>query len=373
MIVVLLVLVGFALGLVLDPIGRLSPAGGADAGSIKRAASAGMLAGFAATGALAWFAVRRVRVLMTLEHAPRDGSVTRAAADRESAPTRSHASDVHDADLVRSRSAALGRELHDVAGQHLTGATLMLAAAERKSLRPAVVGDERDAVDPSDGQVAGLVTNALEQVETALDVVRHVSRRLEAISERPADVEDAEELIAAGAGLGAVLHAVAAQANHSFGGDIEVSAVVSEALSSQGGAGVASVAGIAREAMTNAVRHGRASRVRVVLRHAETGGVASCVLEVVDDGCGISEKTARGDADAGLGVRTMRARADRLGGRLELGSWTGHRGGLESETGGYVKLVWPRTESEQFAAGTVGSRAILSGGGSETTPRAGHP
>jgi signal transduction histidine kinase len=81
---------------------------------------------------------------------------------------------------------------------------------------------------------------------------------------------------------------------------------------------------IAREAIANAARHGRAQNVVVSLRRAERG----VALRVLDDGCGM----VHGDGDApeeGFGLTSMRERAGALGGYLRVGP--ARRGGTELE------------------------------------------
>jgi signal transduction histidine kinase len=69
---------------------------------------------------------------------------------------------------------------------------------------------------------------------------------------------------------------------------------------------------IAREAMVNAIKHGEASRISV-----ELGSLQSArLLRVTDDGCGIGRPVARSCDGSGVGLPTMRARAESLGGRL---------------------------------------------------------
>ena len=80
---------------------------------------------------------------------------------------------------------------------------------------------------------------------------------------------------------------------------------------------------IAREAIANAARHGRARNVIVSLRYGSTG----VALRVVDDGCGIG---ANGEATPeGFGLRSMRERATALGGQLSVRP--ARRGGTELE------------------------------------------
>ena len=81
---------------------------------------------------------------------------------------------------------------------------------------------------------------------------------------------------------------------------------------------------LAREAVGNAVRHGGASAVAVTLGRAADG--REVVLEVVDDGRGVPADlaaAASGETDwppgrGGLGLRSMRHRAELLGGTLAV-------------------------------------------------------
>ena len=68
---------------------------------------------------------------------------------------------------------------------------------------------------------------------------------------------------------------------------------------------------IAQEALTNAARHGRARTVRLALDRAED----DVVLAIEDDGHGIQLTRPNND---GMGLRTMRARAQRHGGTLAI-------------------------------------------------------
>jgi signal transduction histidine kinase len=84
------------------------------------------------------------------------------------------------------------------------------------------------------------------------------------------------------------------------------------------------VSRIAREAIANAARHGRARKVIVSLERTGRG----VELRVVDDGCGITED----DGDSireGFGLTSMRERAAALGGYLRVGP--ARRGGTELE------------------------------------------
>lgn len=68
---------------------------------------------------------------------------------------------------------------------------------------------------------------------------------------------------------------------------------------------------IVQEAITNVVRHARASTCRV--RLAVNEAARTLEMEVSDDGVGMPE-----DRKAGVGLSSMAERADELGGRLVM-------------------------------------------------------
>jgi signal transduction histidine kinase len=70
---------------------------------------------------------------------------------------------------------------------------------------------------------------------------------------------------------------------------------------------------IAQEAVSNAIRHGQAKRIRIIGRREGPHGV----MEVLDDGVGFA--ATAGAPTLGLGLRTMGYRAARLGAELKTG------------------------------------------------------
>ncbi len=68
---------------------------------------------------------------------------------------------------------------------------------------------------------------------------------------------------------------------------------------------------IASEALNNVARHAGAQQVRL----AVSAGEGSLTLRVADDGSGIPE-----DASAGVGLESMRRRAQALGGSFDVDS-----------------------------------------------------
>jgi len=69
------------------------------------------------------------------------------------------------------------------------------------------------------------------------------------------------------------------------------------------------------EAISNAIRHGSASRIRVEL--SAQGGLR---LTISDDGCGIDRAVPAEGPESGFGLTTMRERAEGLGGELRVSS-----------------------------------------------------
>jgi signal transduction histidine kinase len=73
---------------------------------------------------------------------------------------------------------------------------------------------------------------------------------------------------------------------------------------------------IAQEALSNVLRHSRASRVDV--RFGPRGRLRGLVLEVQDNGLGLGISTGVPPEQLGKGLRSMRARADVLHGELAV-------------------------------------------------------
>jgi signal transduction histidine kinase len=94
---------------------------------------------------------------------------------------------------------------------------------------------------------------------------------------------------------------------------------------------------IAQEALTNVARHAQARRCRVRLSIDGAGGVLE--LEVRDDGVGMQESRR-----AGVGLSSMRERAEELGGRCEVEP--------DSEGGTRVLARLPLPTSKKHADGT---------------------
>jgi signal transduction histidine kinase len=88
---------------------------------------------------------------------------------------------------------------------------------------------------------------------------------------------------------------------------------------------------IAQEAVNNAVRHGAADRVKIVL----AAGDEQIRLQIRDDGSGFEDDDV---TDAGMGVHIMNYRARIIGGTLDLNSALGE--------GTVITCTLPRTAYE---------------------------
>ncbi len=190
--------------------------------------------------------------------------------------------------ILETTRRTLARELHDQAGQMLTTLLLRLETLRRDL--------ENGALSPAQGAAA---------LETASEDLRRIQVEVRGLAKglRPPAL-DALGLIPAVEALGDE-YRQGGMAVHVF----------HDALPELSDDAALTLYRIIQEALTNAVRHGRASSVHIGLMGRE-GGVS---LSVEDDGRGF-------DADAGtegLGLTLMRERAARLGGTLRVESRPG--------------------------------------------------
>lgn len=94
--------------------------------------------------------------------------------------------------------------------------------------------------------------------------------------------------------------------------------VDSEAANRLSASQVAGLLQIAREALSNALRHSGATRIVAQLKQELDRSLI--VLEITDDGCGFDPSSS---PKPGLGLRNLQARARELGGRCEIRSASG--------------------------------------------------
>ena len=184
----------------------------------------------------------------------------------------------------------LARDLHDSATQSLYSARLHAEAA----LRLLASGDTATAAE--------YVREVKDAARDALAEMRLLIHEL-----RPPVLEEQ--------GLAAALR-LRLEAVEGRAGLVTELVVEPEAVERLPGALEQELYRVAQEALNNALKHGRPSRIAVCLR--QVAGQVS--LEVADDGVGF-DVAAR--ANGGLGLQGMRERVARLGGKLDIESAPG--------------------------------------------------
>jgi signal transduction histidine kinase len=176
----------------------------------------------------------------------------------------------------------IGHDLHDSLGQHLTGAALAGQVLEKK-LASRGLAEASDA-----GKVVALV-------EEGIALSRNLAKGL-----HPIEIE--------AAGLMRALEELAATSSEILKiqcrFDCDLPVLIGDAATAR------HMYRIAQEAITNAVKHGKAKHVQVSLE-CDDEGIA---LRVKDDGVGLPDPLPR---DRGMGLRIMGHRAEMIGARFE--------------------------------------------------------
>ena len=179
--------------------------------------------------------------------------------------------------------ARLARDLHDGVSQALVATKLLIESAQ---------------TEPA--SASRLQELALKRLNSTLSEVRHLSHAL-----RPALLDTL--------GLPAALQHLTGEFD-AAGGTAFKATIEGEEIDLPDAVKTA-LFRIAQEALNNAARHARAREVSVRLRFERDGGLE---LQIQDDGQGFDAVAAQAVADRGLGLRSMRERADALGARLNL-------------------------------------------------------
>jgi signal transduction histidine kinase len=230
-----------------------------------------------------WLGIRASSLGMLAFTLAVEFGIARRLLDSES---RARALSDHVMDAQERERRHISSELHDGVGQTLAAVKLGLQVAEAR------------AADPG---VADAFRAAANGVRDAVDEIRRVSLAL-----HPSATEER--------GIAGAMESYC----RAFSGQTGVKVDVD--VSTAGGLDVeprvaANLFRSMQEAVGNAARHGHASLIRVVL--GRTGSGLRMIVE--DDGCGFDA----GDAPDGLGLRTLRERAELLGGTCAVQSRPG--------------------------------------------------
>jgi signal transduction histidine kinase len=203
----------------------------------------------------------------------------------------------------------LARDIHDNLAQGFAAILMQLQGARREApFLPPTLGAKLD---------------------TAVELARtHLAEARRSVGTLRPNVSNGEEVAAA-------LKRIAGTAQRTTTVPIDINV---DELPRLGDVVEREILGIAQEALTNAVRHSRAQRIRVSAATVRSLGVR---LSVADDGRGI----AREQPSSGFGMTSMQERAERIGASLTI--VTAPRSGTE------VVLAWEPSDlpSQVYVAG----------------------
>ena len=177
----------------------------------------------------------------------------------------------------------IGHDLHDSLCQHFTGTALACRVLEER-LTAKSVAEGRD------------VANILRLVEEGISMARSLARGIS-----PVEME-AEGLVAA-------FHTLAENITKLSG--VECVFQIDEPVLIRDATTATHLYRIAQEAVTNAMRHGKAHRIDISLATRNN----RVTLAVEDDGVGLPESWQE---NSGLGTRIMAHRAVMIGGELSI-------------------------------------------------------
>ena len=184
--------------------------------------------------------------------------------------------------------ASIARELHDSTAQSLAALLLELSVLAGENAEP--------RLDARIARIRTIVSDVLDEV------------RLVAHTVHPRVLDDL--------GLAAAVQLLARETQERSG--VLVTFAGPASLRSIDAACASTLYRVAQEAVGNAIRHARATRISIGV--AERNGAVE--LEVIDDGIGFDTRDAE-VRRPGMGLFTMRERAALVGGRLTLQSLPG--------------------------------------------------
>jgi len=201
-------------------------------------------------------------------------------------------------EIQETERRSLSRELHDRVGQNLTALSINLDI-----LATSLARDEHT-------EQRARIQDSASLLESTVDSIENVMAEL-----RPPMLDDY--------GLLPALHWYAKDFSKRTGIEVAVHGD-DHADRLEPGVEIA-LFRIAQEALTNVLKHARATRVDISLKQDD----AACIMTLTDDGVGIDSRSRGGSHRHGLGMVTMRERSQAVGGRFSARSRRG--GGTEIE------------------------------------------
>lgn len=192
----------------------------------------------------------------------------------------------------------IGQELHDNLGQQIAAIAYQAQALERKIS----ASGNADSVNSHSGNAdaATIAASIATQAQHAVMQCKHLARGL-----FPLELETN--------GLMSALRALASSISSTYG--IVCDFVCHDEIEIGDDELALNLYRIAQEAVHNAMRHGGARNLTILLK--ERDGLLS--LSISDDGCGLEGMDGKRAAAPGMGIGIMQYRALQIGATLKLG------------------------------------------------------
>jgi PAS domain S-box-containing protein len=186
-------------------------------------------------------------------------------------------------EAIGGEQRRIAQEMHDGLGQELTGLALSVRALANRAQR------ERDAISADLDQLALLATSCIQDAH-------RIVQGLSPLTNADGNLDAALDLLAQRSSLSGT--------RVQFHGRYDAPAAIELKMRNH-------LYRIAQEALHNALKHSGAKNIDIEL-WSRPGDLR---LSVVDDGHGLAADV---DTRSGLGMRTMRFRANAIGGRLSI-------------------------------------------------------
>lgn len=196
-------------------------------------------------------------------------------------------------EITHREQERIGNDLHDGLGQELTGASMLLREITRRFTAEAP-------------QVSARIEDVIGLLNDAIGSVRLLARGLSPVALLGGSLVDA-------------LHELGTNATARFGLSVTIRSRVENSIEVNQGTAL-HLYRIAQEAISNAARHGQATRLRITLSH----GGRKPRMSISDNGIGMPR--SGGGATSGMGLKIMAYRARMIGGEITIRG--GPRGGV---------------------------------------------
>jgi signal transduction histidine kinase len=243
-----------------------------DFGAVDTAATSG-------TWAMAWFLGTYVRIR---------GEQAEAVGERAASLERDH--DIRAREAVANERARMARELHDIVGHALNVIVIQAGGAQRAfESKPQVARDALVSIESAGRE-------ALFDMERMLGVLRAAEGDHPALGPQPG-LRQLDSLAAQVTEAGLPVEVIVEGSQPELPASVDLSAYR-----------------IVQEALTNSLKHSRASRAKVAIRYRPD----SLEVEVTDDGRG-SPEGGTATHEGGRGLLGMRERVALFGGELSVG------------------------------------------------------